>query len=281
MTPTENPSSRALRAAPSMASRRLPIKWNTASASRTSSGFGLSSISPQAPRSSVSRAAGGREPTSSAARQIARASANVVGSGVVGPDPMTAGSSGAGSTTSDMARVTMRPRAATASRPPFIADRCFRTQLSPSIATPARSRTAVVADLSSRVKPAIGAARPAEAPPDSRSTRISSGARPAARASARLPAATLPAVGTGCPTSNHSRLPTGPPGCGEAISPVAPARGTADTKADAISAAAFPAATTTGLRPAISPAIAPLRSAWPTSSEAPAAAMPPRTISRA
>ena len=197
---------------------------------------------------------------------------------------MTAGSSGTGSTTSEMARVTARPPAAAASRPPLIADRCLRTQLRPSIATPERSRTEVAADLSSSVSPAAGAARPAEAPPDSSRTRTSSGFRPAASASARRPAATLPAVGAGCPTSNHCRSPAGAPGCGEAISPRsprAPAPGTAETNADAISAAALPAAATTGARPPRSRSTAPPRNARPTSSAAPAADMPPRTISRA
>ena len=194
---------------------------------------------------------------------------------------MTAGSSGAGSTTSDMASVTTRPPAATASRPPLRADRCFRTQLSPSIAMPARSRTAVTADLSSRVRPGIGAARPADAPPDSNRTRTSSGASPAASASARRPAATLPAVGTGCPTSNHSRPPGGVPARGEATSPRAAHRGTADTNADAISAAALPAATTTGTRPPMASSGKRARKARPTSVDAPAPAIPSRTMSRA
>ena len=58
--------------------------------------------------------------------KTARASAKVVGSATVGPEPMTEGSSPG---TSEMTRVTTRAgAAAAASRPPLMAERCLRTQ---------------------------------------------------------------------------------------------------------------------------------------------------------
>ncbi len=64
---------------------------------------------------------------------IARASAKVVGSATVGPDAMVPGSSPG---TSEMSSVTTRAGyAAAASRPPLIAERCFRTVfISPMVA---------------------------------------------------------------------------------------------------------------------------------------------------
>ena len=57
----------------------------------------------------------------------ARASAKVVGSGTVGPEAITAGSSPG---TSEIAKVTTRAgAAAAASRPPLIAERCLRTRV--------------------------------------------------------------------------------------------------------------------------------------------------------
>ena len=69
----------------------------------------------------------------------ARASAKVVGSGTVGPEAMTAGSSPG---TSEIASVTIcAGAAAAASRPPLIAERCLRTQLiSPMVAPAAQQR---------------------------------------------------------------------------------------------------------------------------------------------
>ncbi len=67
--------------------------------------------------------------------QIALASASVVGSGTVGPEAITAGSSRG---TSEIASVRIRPalRAAPARRPPLMRERCLRTQLISSIAAP-------------------------------------------------------------------------------------------------------------------------------------------------
>ena len=65
----------------------------------------------------------------------ASASANVVGSGTVGPEAITAGSSPG---TSEMTSVTTCAGAqAAASRPPLIADRCLRTQFISAMLAPA------------------------------------------------------------------------------------------------------------------------------------------------
>ena len=57
---------------------------------------------------------------------MARASAKVVGSGTVGPEPMMERSSPG---TSEITRVTtFAGKAAAARRPPLMAERCLRTQ---------------------------------------------------------------------------------------------------------------------------------------------------------
>ncbi len=72
----------------------------------------------------------------------ARASAKVEGSGTVGPEAMTAGSSPG---TSEIAKVTICApgAAAAASRPPLIAERCLRTVLISPIVAPERSKARV------------------------------------------------------------------------------------------------------------------------------------------
>ncbi len=83
---------------------------------------------------------------------------------------MTAGSSPG---TSEIASVsTGAGQAASASRPPLIADRCLRTQLISPMLAPERSSAAVSARFSASVMPAAGAASRAEPPPEiSASTR--------------------------------------------------------------------------------------------------------------
>ena len=98
----------------------------------------------------------------------ARASAKVVGSGTVGPEAMTAGSSPG---TSEIAKVTTRAgAAAAASRPPLIAERCLRTVLISVIVAPERSNARVTACLSAKSGPEPAAASSAEPPPDARKT---------------------------------------------------------------------------------------------------------------
>src|SRR5439155_23694486 len=107
----------------------------------------------------------------SAMRYLARtplASAKFVGSGTLGPEAITAGSSPG---TSEIARVTTQAgAAAAASRPPLIADRCFLTVLISPIVAPERNSARVTVCLSARVSPAAGSASSAEPPPDNRQT---------------------------------------------------------------------------------------------------------------
>ena len=103
---------------------------------------------------------------------MARASASVVGSGTVGPEPITAGSSPG---TSEMPMVTSRAgKAWRASRPPLMRDRCLRTVLISPIDAPERSSARVTACFDSSDRPCAGAIQFADAPPDiSTSTRSS------------------------------------------------------------------------------------------------------------
>ena len=98
----------------------------------------------------------------------ARASAKVVGSGTVGPEAITAGSSPG---TSEIASVTTRAGAAAAARrPPLIAERCFLTVLISPIVAPERSKARVTACLSARLRPGAGKVNNAEPPPETRQT---------------------------------------------------------------------------------------------------------------
>ena len=155
--------------------------------SLSSPGFTVSGTSPRAPRSRWWRTLCG---IPAMPRTIPSASANVVGSAIVGPEPMTDGSSGIGPCTSEIAKVSVRADAA-ASCPPLICERCLRTQLSPSIATPARISVRLASTFSPRVTPGTGAASRADAPPDSNTISAASSVT-ARRARARAsPAATL------------------------------------------------------------------------------------------
>ena len=99
------------------------------------------SIKPAAPASRCATTAGGRSDSTSCRRSTSIASANVESSPVVGPDPITTGSSSTGTHTSEMASVTERPARA-ASWPPLIADRCRRTRFSSPMFNPASKQTA-------------------------------------------------------------------------------------------------------------------------------------------
>ncbi len=177
--------------------------------------------------------------------RIAMASADVVGSGTVGPDPMTDGSS---SGTSEIISVTTRAgAAASASRPPLIEDRCLRTQFISPIGAPLRKSARLIACFSSKVMPGAGSASSADAPPDSRHSTRSSGPSPEASSMIRRAASRPAASGTGCAASTTSirrhgavcpyRVTTRP-----SIGPDQWA-----STAAAIAAAAFPAPTTTVL----------------------------------
>ncbi len=130
---------------------------------------------------------------------MARASAKVVGSGTVGPEAITAGSSPG---TSLIASVTTRAGlAAAASLPPLMAERCLRTQFISEMFAPQASSARLIACLSASVSPSAGAAQSAEPPPDIRASTRSSGPRPRTRSRRRRAPRSLLASGTGCEAS--------------------------------------------------------------------------------
>ncbi len=124
---------------------------------------------------------------------------------MVGPEPITDGSSGIGPCTSEMAKVNVRAEAA-ASCPPLICERCLRTQLSPSIATPARISVRLASTFSPSVTPGTGAASSADAPPDSNTISAASSATALASSSARIAAATLAGFAAGWPACEELEL---------------------------------------------------------------------------
>ena len=106
--------------------------------------------------------------------RMACASPWVLASPNVGPDPTTEGSSPGTSEISNVA--TAAPGAAwSASRPPFTAERCLRTQFISWMVAPERSSAAVTCCLWVSVMPGTGAASSALAPPEIRHSRRSSG----------------------------------------------------------------------------------------------------------
>ncbi len=139
--------------------------------------------SPRVPASRCETTGRGYVDSRHTARGLASASANVVGSGTVGPDPITAGSS---FVTSDRASVTIRARVAAASRPPLTAERCFRTQLTSPMSAFAASSRRVISRLSSSVSRRRG--RPSA--PKHRRTAARAGSR---RLRASPPAPVRPA----------------------------------------------------------------------------------------
>jgi hypothetical protein len=117
-----------------------------------------------------------------------------LGSGTVGPDPITDRSS---PTTSEIASVSTGADVASARRPPLIADRCLRTPFNSSMVAPVRIRTSAVLALSSSVTPLAGTAISAEAPPDRRTSSVSPWRVEAASSRARRPARWLAGPGVG------------------------------------------------------------------------------------
>ena len=116
-----------------------------------------------------------------------QASANVDGSGTVGPEPMTLGSSSIGATTSEIASVSVRPAHAAARRPPLMPDRCLRTQLSSSMARPSCMSARVICCFSANVTPGTGRHSSAEAPPDSSTMSRPSAGTPLQRRATHQP----------------------------------------------------------------------------------------------
>ena len=100
------------------------------------------------------------------------ASAKVVRSGTVGPEPITPGSSlGTSEISHDSTRAGW---AAMARRPPLMAERCFRTVFISTMLAPDFSSARLTACLSARVRPGAGSASSAEAPPEIRQSTRSS-----------------------------------------------------------------------------------------------------------
>ena len=190
------PDRRATSAAASSESCGEATMTVLALASRGSPGFGVSSAA-RARWSIADR--GSVMPYLSS---TARASAKVEASGTVGPEAMTAGSSPG---TSEITRVTSRAGwAAAASRPPLMADRCLRTAFISPIGAPERSRAALTACLSARVRPGAGRLSKADPPPEISASTRSSGPSPRTISSMR-PAARWPfSSGTGCDASTIS-----------------------------------------------------------------------------
>ena len=126
----------------------------------------------------------------------ARASAKLVGSGTVGPEAITAGSSPG---TSEIARVRIRAgAAAAASRPPLIAERCLRTVLISPIVAPQRSSARVTACLSARVRPGAGKGQQGRAAARDQADQLVVGPEPARqRRGCAAPPASPAGSGTG------------------------------------------------------------------------------------
>ena len=108
--------------------------------------------------------------------RTASASAKVVLSATVGPEPMTPGSSFG---TSEISHESTRAGwAAIARRPPLMAERCFRTVFISTMLAPDLSSARLTSCLSFRVRPGAGSASKAEAPPEIRQSRRSSALSP-------------------------------------------------------------------------------------------------------
>src|SRR5262245_59564604 len=96
-----------------------------------------------------------------------RASASVLGSATVGPEPIVAGSSPG---TSEIASVSMGAGVALRSRPPLMRDRWRRTVFISWMSAPDFKRPRVSAVLAARSRPGTGAAHKDDAPPDNSTT---------------------------------------------------------------------------------------------------------------
>ena len=101
--------------------------------------------------------------------------------------------------------------AASASRPPLIAERCLRTQLISAMSAPLLSSARLIACLSSRVRPGAGSASSAEPPPEIRHSTRSSALKALDASRMRAAAASPAASGVGCAASTTSMLRVGAP----------------------------------------------------------------------
>jgi hypothetical protein len=187
---------RARAAAASRLWRGAAITRASARAKQASPGLGVS----QAPLRRASRATAGSAMAWRSSR--ARASAQVPGSGTVGPLAMTEGSSPG---TSEISRLSTRAGAqAAASRPPLMAERCLRTVFIAPMGAPLASRARLTACLSASVRPGMGRLSRAEPPPEIRQITRSRSVRPRVSASMRSAARWPAASGTGWAASTSS-----------------------------------------------------------------------------
>ena len=166
-------------------------------------------------------------------------------SGTVGPEPITEGSSPG---TSEIIKVrSCAGLAASARRPPLMAERCLRTVFISPMGAPLRRRARLMACLSAREMPSAGSDRSEEAPPDIRQSTRSSAERPCTMCSMRVAAAWPASSGTGWPASTTSIRASGPTPCSYRVTtrPLSFASfGQSFSTSRAMAAAAFPAPTT-------------------------------------
>ena len=122
------------------------------------------------------------------------------GSGTVGPEAITLGSSPG---TSEIASVTTRAGcAAAANRPPEKAERCRRMQFISWIVAPEASSALFTAIRSSNVSPGAGSVVSEDPPPETKNSTRSSAPAPRATASNSAAALAPAASGTGWEASN-------------------------------------------------------------------------------
>ena len=180
-----------------------------------------------------------RSRTSSASRYV-------VGSGAQGPEAMCVGSS---PVTSDMMSASTGALDAAASRPPRIAERCFRTVFISWIGAPLRSNSLVVAFSASMPTASTGRLSSAEPPPETSASSRSPGAMRPTFFRISFAADSPVSSGTGCPASITLMRRVGSP-CPWRVmtrpSSAAPA-GQCRSTASAIEAAALPAPMTSVL----------------------------------
>ena len=159
--------------------------------------FGVSSMTPAAPAARWSATFAGTRPISSKRPSTSTASAKVVGSGTVGPEPTTSRRSPA--TSERTMVISLASPAASARYPPLIDDRCFRTVLNSAMSAPEARSSRLVTTRSSRLRSPAGSASNADDPPETRYTRVTPGPADAASSRARWAAATLARFGSGWP----------------------------------------------------------------------------------
>ena len=195
------PASNAIAAAASSEACGVAIMMFSTRARRGSPGFGVSS---SLARKRCNTGAGASMPYLA---RMARASALLDGSATVGPEAITDGSSPG--TSEIISATTLAGAAASASRPPLMAERCLRTAFISPMVAPLFSSALLTACLSASVKPGAGRLRSAEPPPEIRQRTRSSGVSPRTSSKMRSAASRPAASGTGWPASITSILLVG------------------------------------------------------------------------